>query len=433
RPVDLSHISFQGFGRIGELETSDAELTIGEGEDLGGLEASTLKLDPATKVAFQIDGAGTTAQHDYSQVVSEGATALGGATMEVDVVPPAAGHPCPVLPVGAKYTFVQAESAGSIGAFGNAPEGTEIPVHVAAGCAPSSQTLVIGYHESAGVKTVVGTVPAPEFPLTVAVTGAGTVGSNPAGISGCGPLGGPECTAELEEGTVTLTATPEAGYAFAGWIGCKKASATTCEIDLTAATEVTAVFLEKGKEGKPGEGVEVTKFSGNEHGCQAGGLAVKSAHGAEYVCNGVKGEQGAQGASGSDGKEGAAGSTGANGAQGPAGSAGPAGPAGPSGPAGREGPAGKVQIVTCTTKGKKKTCTTRTVSGAVKFTASSMRATLSRHGLVYASGAAVKGARGGLRLRVTPLRALRAGRYTLTLTSGGGRHEHTRTEAFTLS
>jgi len=57
--------------------------------------------------------------------------------------------------------------------------------------------------------------------------------------------------------------------------------------------------------------------------------------------------------------------------------------------------------------------------------------TRSRHGLVFAAGLA-RVARGRLSLRLTPLRKLRPGHYTLTLISGAGSHEMIRSEAFTL-
>ena len=50
-------------------------------------------------------------------------------------------------------------------------------------------------------------------------------------------------------GKVMLRATANAGYVFVGWIGCKSTGATTCEVDVTAASEVTAVFLKEGKWG----------------------------------------------------------------------------------------------------------------------------------------------------------------------------------------
>jgi DNA-binding beta-propeller fold protein YncE len=210
------------------------------------------------------------------------------------------------------------------------------------------------------------------FPLTVFITGEGEVTSTPAGIA-CSTA---ECTHEFE-GEVTLTAAKvAAGYEFAGWIGCSKVSATTCTV--TAASKVTAVFLKAGTQGPAGTG--------------------------------SAGEKGATGAAGAQG---------------------PAGPTGAQGPA---GPAGQVELVTCKKVGKKQKCTTKLVSGTVKFTAigSSARATLSRHGVVYAKGTA-RTARGRMSLRLTPLRSLRPGKYTLTLISGRGSRETIRSESFTLS
>lgn len=84
--------------------------------------------------------------------------------------------------------------------------------------------------------------------LTVNVSGAGEVQSDPAGIS-CQT--DESCTAELA-GTVTLTANPSPGHVLAGWIGCKKTGANTCAVDVDGATEVTAVFLSDGSVGPTG-------------------------------------------------------------------------------------------------------------------------------------------------------------------------------------
>jgi hypothetical protein len=238
------------------------------------------------------------------------------------------------------------------------------------------------------------------FPLTVFIAGKGEVTSSPAGIT-CSTE---ECTNEFA-GKVTLTEKASSGYEFVGWIGCKHVATTTCEVNVTAATEVTAVFLKEAIEGKEGP-------------------------------KGEPGTPGAKGTNGTNGKEGPAGKTGAQGSAGAAGSQGPAGPAGtqgPAGPAGSQGPAGQVQLVTCTKKGKKQHCTTKLVSGTVKFTTTgkSARATLSRHGAVYAAGMA-RVTHGRLSLRLTPLRRLRSGHYTLTLIGGAGRHQTIRTESFTL-
>jgi DNA-binding beta-propeller fold protein YncE len=252
-------------------------------------------------------------------------------------------------------------------------------------------------------------------PLTVFITGEGEVESTPAGIK----CKSEECTSEFE-GEVTLTEKPKAvsGYEFGGWIGCRKATAATCTIDVTAASEVTAVFLKAGTEGSQGS---------------TGPQGPKGEQGATGT-NGANGKDGAQGQAGTAGAAGAAGSQGEKGATG---SGGPAGPAGVQGPQGPAGPVGKVELVTCTRvkhNGKsERRCTTKLVSGLVTFTASAARATLSRHGLVYGAGTARIGSHGRISLRVLTLRRLRSGRYTLTLITGRGRDERIRSQPFTLA
>jgi DNA-binding beta-propeller fold protein YncE len=216
------------------------------------------------------------------------------------------------------------------------------------------------------------------FPVTVSITGEGEVTSTPAGLT-CSAA---QCTHEFEGSEVTLTAAKAgADYEFAGWIGCKPVSATTCRVDRAATTEVTAVFLKAGAQGSAGMG--------------------------------AAGEKGATGAAGAQG---------------------PAGPAGAPGPAGPAGPAGKIELVTCKTVKGKQHCTTKLVSGTVKFvaTGSAARATLSRRGVVFASGSA-RTTRRGMSLRLVPLRTLQPGKYTLTLISGHGEHERVSSESFTFN
>lgn len=177
------------------------------------------------------------------------------------------------------------------------------------------------------------------------------------------------------------------GDELAGWIGCEPISATTCKVDRTATTEVTAVFVKAGREGETGE----------------------------------------EGPSGDEGRAGATGPAGERGTAGPQGEKGPAGAQGPA------GPAGKVELVTCRTVRGKQHCTAKLVSGTVKFeaTGSAAQATLSRHGVVYAAGIARLG-HGRIALRLLPVRRLRAGRYTLTLIGAAGKHERISIESFTL-
>jgi hypothetical protein len=78
------------------------------------------------------------------------------------------------------------------------------------------------------------------YTLTVAKagTGAGTVTSNPAGIS-CGST----CSAGFDYNTpVTLTATADPGSTFTGWSGEGCAGTGTCQVTMDAARSVTATF-----------------------------------------------------------------------------------------------------------------------------------------------------------------------------------------------
>lgn len=285
------------------------------------------------------------------------------------------------------------------------------------------------------VKAAAEVVPSAGFPLTVFVTGKGEV--NGSGIVACKEAGG-TCEAPEVEVTAELTAKVEPGSVFAGWIGCKKAVGLTCKVEMTEAREVTAVFLlegTKGTNGTNGEGVTIKgTFSGKgEHNCPEGGIELELTPSTTkaYLCNGARGTNGA---SGKEGKKGETGEPGAAGAKGANGAAGPAGKEGQAGKEGKEGPAGKMQSVTCTKKGKRKKCTTRTVTGAVSLPTSDLpeeTATLSRHGAIYATGSAFE-RKGRLSLRLSPLRALRPGRYTLTVVSGSGRHERIHSESLML-
>jgi uncharacterized repeat protein (TIGR02543 family) len=75
------------------------------------------------------------------------------------------------------------------------------------------------------------------YTLTVSKTGSGTVTSNPAGIS-CGAT----CSANYNSGTsVTLTATPDSGYTFAGWSGACTGTGS-CTVSMDSSKSVTETF-----------------------------------------------------------------------------------------------------------------------------------------------------------------------------------------------
>jgi FG-GAP repeat len=156
QPVYLGHLFLTGSGAVGELTTNGAEVDVGD--PANGIEAASATLDPASRIEFNVVGSGATPKGEYSQLVSQGAIALGGANLGVVVRPPKAGAPCPTLVRGHTYTFVSTTGTLS-GAFSNAPVGDpELPVRFAEACPAKSQTMRIGYHESGAVQTVTGTV-----------------------------------------------------------------------------------------------------------------------------------------------------------------------------------------------------------------------------------------------------------------------------------
>jgi phospholipase C len=74
--------------------------------------------------------------------------------------------------------------------------------------------------------------------LTVAVTGSGTVTSNPKGIN-CPTT----CSAEFPANTqVTLTAAAATGQYFTGWSGGSCTGTSTCVVTISGATNVSAAF-----------------------------------------------------------------------------------------------------------------------------------------------------------------------------------------------
>ena len=100
-PVSLSHIFLTGTGAVGPLTAQAAELAIGSGGDPAeGIEASSVTLDSASHVGFEISGTGQAAQKDYSQLSAHGVVELQDAELEVVVRPPEEGKPCPPSPPG---------------------------------------------------------------------------------------------------------------------------------------------------------------------------------------------------------------------------------------------------------------------------------------------------------------------------------------------
>ncbi len=342
----------------------------------------------------------------------------------------------------------------------------------AAGCSTSFCSFSL--EENSTVNAVFG----PRFPLTVAKSGHGTVTSTPSGIE-CSVS---SCAAEFDGGTtVKLTAAADAGYEFAGWIGCPGAE-PTCEITLEAASEVKAIFLKAAAQGEKGEtgatgstgatgetgatgatgstGATGTTGSTGATGATGttGTTGTTGATGATGVtgatgATGATGVTGAQGETGATGKEGAkglegvqgeAGETGATGEKGSQGergangATGQTGPTGSTGPGGPAGPRSVVKLAQCVIVDSKHKhqwrCTTKPVSSSAKAAAKGapQDAILSRGRMVFATGIAHV-ADGGMSVRMTMLRALPPGRYTVTLQRGSGAHTIVSVESVTMA
>ena len=158
-----------------------------------------------------------------------------------------------------------------------------------------------------------------------------------------------------------------------------------------------------------------------------------------------QGPPGQTGATGQTGQTGATGQTGPPGVTGPTGATGQTGATGATGP---RGPAGRIELVVCnkvtktvTTSGHKhkvtvQKCTTRLVSGTVKFKIDSgdLGASVSRAHVVYATGVAARRGAGHWQLLLTRhTRQLRPGRYTLMLRTLRGRHRIVERTTITIT
>jgi hypothetical protein len=157
--VDLRNAYFAGTGAVGALTANNSTLDIGsEADPVGSIEASSVEFGSTTGVIFEIRGGGSTAQTDYSQLVSGGPVALAGVIVVI-VGKPSTAASCPTLAPGQKYTFVS--TAGTLsGTFANAPESLEIPISFSPGCSNPAQTMRISYSQSGSIETVTGTVEA---------------------------------------------------------------------------------------------------------------------------------------------------------------------------------------------------------------------------------------------------------------------------------
>lgn len=133
------------------------------------------------------------------------------------------------------------------------------------GACSGTGSCIVTMNSAQSVTATFGVV---TFPLTVTVTGSGTVTSSPAGIS-CPPT----CTASFNSGTsVTLSAAAAAGFAFVGWSGGGCSGTGSCTVVTSGAQSVNATFspvftLTIVVAGPPGSGI----VHGSPGGISCGG------------------------------------------------------------------------------------------------------------------------------------------------------------------
>jgi Divergent InlB B-repeat domain len=103
----------------------------------------------------------------------------------------------------------------------------------------SSSTCTVTMNQASSVTATFAAAPPSTFALAVAVTGSGSVSSQPAGIA-CGST----CSANFAAASsVVLTATPAAGQVLQTWGGACAGSTATCTLTMSAARNVTATFV----------------------------------------------------------------------------------------------------------------------------------------------------------------------------------------------
>ncbi|TFG91429.1 MAG: hypothetical protein E4H11_10850, partial [Myxococcales bacterium] len=142
---------------------------------------------------------------------------------------PARGPPGTLVSVTGEFHDVQAVSVGGAPALFTvlSASALELVVPPDAQSGPISATNVTGTGQSLAAFAV-------EFPLSVAVTGQGSVGIDPPGLM------------QVDGATVSLTPLPAPGWEFLVWGGATEGSAIPAVIAMAGDTHVTALFVEQG-------------------------------------------------------------------------------------------------------------------------------------------------------------------------------------------
>ncbi|MGD8700299.1 MAG: hypothetical protein PVJ43_13470, partial [Gemmatimonadales bacterium] len=131
---------------------------------------------------------------------------------------------------------VQSYSSGTEVTLTAAPQPDWIFSHWSGDCSGVSLSTVVTMDAD---KACTATFVEEYFPLTVGVSGSGSVTSDPAGIACPGDCGEPF----LNGSTVTLTAKPDAGWLFESWDGDCTGTELTVDVTMNAAKTCVANFI----------------------------------------------------------------------------------------------------------------------------------------------------------------------------------------------
>lgn len=238
-PVTVSGGSLTAYnGTVGPLTmTGNDELQVGEIETPAGRFAVNggVTLDPTTLIRLAINGSGTTAGADYSQLSASGAVNLASAHLGINGgVFSGGGDICPTLPLGTVDTLVT--TTGTLtGTFAELPDGTTTRVLCPGGTPSTGPWVRINYTAHTVTATVVDGSPSLTMTMlavsnttpsvgeavtyTATVTPQGLAGTEPSGsvelLDGGTPIG--TCSAQpLTAGLTSSTATCTVSYAAAG-------------------------------------------------------------------------------------------------------------------------------------------------------------------------------------------------------------------------
>lgn len=253
QPVD-------GSGALTAVDCLSATCAVGD--DRGGIFAST---NAGSDWAMRFGGgAGLTSLSCASASLCAAATSAGDITTfnPATTTPPLliTTDSLPAGAVGAPYEAEAQASGGepsyewsasglppglsidpASGEITGTPEGL---LCVGEPCDYTAQITVIdtNHTEASRSLTIALAVNAYAMKVYTAGSGSGEVNSSPSGIIECGAATG-SCEAVYEDGAlINLAAIPAAGSTFVGWSGGGCSGTGTCQVALSANTEVTATF-----------------------------------------------------------------------------------------------------------------------------------------------------------------------------------------------